>query len=116
MHGGFACRNVSLYSPKFFVLPINVRMLSRTDCVRVGTASQVRFSRWIGAVLNVEMIEVSVEKLFNERHFYIEVSIGLASLRPLDHTSATEMKCFMTITRLLTSDCVKIISATQFVN
>src|SRR5437773_9070104 len=62
------------------------------------------------------MMEVSVEKLFDERHFYVEVSIGLTPLFQPDHTSAPEMKCFMTITRLLTSACVKIISATQFVN
>ena len=69
IHGGITLWRVSRYSPKFFVLPIRRRMASRTLPVRAGVCSHVRLRRWIGAVLNAEMMEVSVEKLLRFRHF-----------------------------------------------
>jgi hypothetical protein len=69
MHGGFARCRVSRYSAKFLVLPISLRIDSNTPMERWFTALHVLFRRWIGAVPNAEMIDVSVEKLFNWRHF-----------------------------------------------
>jgi hypothetical protein len=69
MHGGFARCRVSRYSAKFLVLPMSLRIDSNTPIERWFTALHVRFRRWIGAVPNAEMIDVSVEKLFNWRHF-----------------------------------------------
>jgi hypothetical protein len=70
MHGGLARCKLSLYSPKFFVLPMRRRIDSNTARVLAGTWSHVRFSRCMGAVPKAEIIDVSVEKLLRERHFY----------------------------------------------
>lgn len=69
IQGGFALCRVSRYSAKFFVLPMSLRMLSNVAIERWLTALQVLFRRWIGAVPRAEMMDVSVEKLFNCRHF-----------------------------------------------
>jgi hypothetical protein len=61
--------NVSLYSAKFFVLDMSLRMLSSVAIDRALTALHVLLSRWMGAVPKAEMIEVRVEKLFKRRHF-----------------------------------------------
>jgi hypothetical protein len=45
-------------------------MLSKTAIDRAFTALHVRFKRWIGAVPNAEIIDVSVEKLLSVRHFW----------------------------------------------
>jgi hypothetical protein len=65
---------VSRYSAKFLVLPMSLRMLSKVAIDRWLTALHVRFKRWMGAVPRAEMMEVSVEKLFNWRHFYSLIS------------------------------------------
>ncbi len=67
------CR-ASLYSAKFLVLAISLRIVSRVVSVRCGTWSHVLLRRVIGAVPRAEIIDVSVEKLFRPRHFYFEVS------------------------------------------
>lgn len=69
MQGGFAACRASRYSPKFLVLAINVLMFSRVPCTRAGTWSQVLLSRAMGAVPSADMMDVKVEKLFNDRHF-----------------------------------------------
>ena len=48
---------------------MSLRMLSSTPIERWLTACHVLFRRWIGAVPNADMIDVNVEKLFNDRHF-----------------------------------------------
>jgi hypothetical protein len=78
IQGGLARWSVSRYSAKFLVLPISLRMLSRTPMERWLTALQVRFRRWIGAVPRAEMIDVSVEKLFNWRHFWVTLAVQIA--------------------------------------
>lgn len=70
MHGGSALCSVSLYSAKFLVLPISLRMFSSVVIVRALTAPHVRLSRDMGAVPRADMIEVRVEKLLSDRHFY----------------------------------------------
>ena len=45
IQGGFALWSVSRYSAKFLVLPISLRMLSRTVIDRALTALHVRFNR-----------------------------------------------------------------------
>lgn len=75
MHGGLALCKVSLYSAKFFVLPMSLRMFSRVVIVLALTAPHVLLRRWIGAVPSAEMIDVSVEKLFSVRHFCVIVSV-----------------------------------------
>ncbi len=70
IHGGFAQCNVSRYSPKFLVLPMSLLIDSRTVRVRAFTWVHVRLNLCMGAVPSAEMIEVSVEKLFIDRHFY----------------------------------------------
>jgi hypothetical protein len=53
---------------------MSLRMLSKVAIDRWLTALHVRFKRWMGAVPRAEMMEVSVEKLFNWRHFYSLIS------------------------------------------
>jgi hypothetical protein len=56
---------------------MSFRMLSKVAMERWLTALQVLFKRWMGAVPNAEMIEVSVEKLFSCRHFWIVLATVL---------------------------------------
>jgi hypothetical protein len=46
---------------------------------RAFTALHVLFRRWMGAVPKAEMIDVSVEKLFSWRHFYIPLAVHITS-------------------------------------
>ena len=69
MQGGLARCSVSRYSAKFFVLPMSLRIVSRTLDVRAFTCAQVRLRRSIGAVPNADMMDVNVEKLLRARHF-----------------------------------------------
>lgn len=69
MQGGLAAWSCSRYSPKFLVLAINFRIVSRTADVRAGTWSHVRFSRAMGAVPRAEIMDVNVEKLLSVLHF-----------------------------------------------
>lgn len=69
MHGGGAALRASRYLLKFLVLAINARILSSTSLCFVGTPPHVRLRRRIGAVPSAEMIAVSEEKLFKNRHF-----------------------------------------------
>ena len=107
-HGGLALWRVSLYSAKFFVLAINFLINSRVSLVLPLTCCHVRCRRWIGAVPRAEMMEVRVEKLFSSRHFY-QCQIMPKRKLKTELTSATETKCLMTMTLLLTSAWFRII-------
>lgn len=63
----------------------------------------------MGAVPNADMIDVRVEKLFSCRHFYRTLVLNIPEVVLMKLTSATATKCLMTMTRLLTSACVRII-------
>lgn len=69
MQGGLALCSASLYSIKFFVLPMSLRITSNVLCVFWLTCAHVRERRWMGAVSRAQTIDVSVEKLFSCRHF-----------------------------------------------
>lgn len=116
MQGGLAWCNASLYVGKFFVPSINFRMLLSMPIVRGLTAAHVLCRRWIGAVSTAHMMEVNEEKLLSIRHFCMGQQGSQKQIQGWGLTSATRTKCLITLTLVLTSACVRMSCATQFVS